>query len=296
MITDKENKSVDIKTKPIPKINLSEIYNKSNAIDGIEIDDIIEPTNYSINSLMEYYGNCILKTQMLPVFIRFAFINNNEDDKKKATHILSKLYDLYKFLDQHNFSLISLRLEEYQKSFEIMFSKLKKSGVDFSKDSDLNKLKFDDNNQIQDFIILPEKDNFIIRPSNFETVENYGNYTNNTITNKTNRIIYNKTGIKSIQDSQMMNLEYENLIPVSQNISKRERKKSQIKSKKSSIVKNVPPPIIKVNTELQKVYTILDDNIDNLPIQNNYNRTMKNNNINKKGLVKKKQKIKSSNK
>ena len=288
LITSQENKIVNKNAKPISKINLSEINNKSNAIDAIEIDDIIQPKIYSINSLMDYYGNCILKTQMLPAFIRFAVINNNEDDQKKATKILSELFNLYKILDQHNFSLISPRLEEYQKSFEIMFSKLKKSGVDFSNDQELKNLKFDDNNQIQDFIILPEKDNFIIRPSNFETEENNEMNTNNTTTNRTNRIIYNKTGIKSIQDSQMMNLEYENLAPANPKKEKRIRKKSQNIPKKSSVAKTVPPPIIKANTELQKVYTVLDDKTDIAPIKNNYNQPRQNNTINRKGLVKKK--------
>lgn len=104
---------------------------------------------------MEYYGSSILKTQMLPAFIRYAFINKNEDDEQKATKIIADLYNLYKILDQYNFSLISPRLEEYQKSFEIMFSKLKNSGFDFSMESKLKNLKFNDNNEIQDFIILP---------------------------------------------------------------------------------------------------------------------------------------------
>jgi hypothetical protein len=107
LIIDKENKKVDRKTKPIEKINLSEINNKSNAVDAIEIDEIIQPKEYSINSLMKYYGNCILKTQMIPAFIRYAVINKNEDDEQKATKILSELYNLYKIINEYNFSLIS---------------------------------------------------------------------------------------------------------------------------------------------------------------------------------------------
>ena len=233
LITDKTNKKVDIKTSPIPKINLSEINNQSNTVDAIEIEDVIQPKIYSINSLMEYYGNCILKTQMLPAFIRLAVINKNDDDQTKATKILSNLFNLYKILDAHNFSLISLRLDEFQKSFESMFSKLKKCGVDFSRDQELKKLNFSDNNQIQDFIILPEKDNFVIRASNFETEEKNETFSNNTTTTKTSRIIYNKTGIKS-QESQMMNLEYESLKPQTQNktIKKKEEKKTIEKKKK----------------------------------------------------------------
>jgi hypothetical protein len=114
-----------------------------------------------------------------------------------------------------------------------MFSKLKKCGVDFSKDQELKKLNFSDNNQIQDFIILPEKDNFVIRASNFETEEKNETFSNNTTTTKTSRIIYNKTGIKS-QESQMMNLEYESLKPQTQNktIKKKEEKKTNENKKK----------------------------------------------------------------
>lgn len=50
-----------------------------------------------------------------------------------------------------------------------MFSKLKKSSIDFSKDKELKKVKYKNNNEIQDFLLIPEKDNFSIRASNFET-------------------------------------------------------------------------------------------------------------------------------
>ena len=70
-------------------INISEIINQSTSVDAIEIEEIIHPKTYSINSLMEFFGNCILKTQMLPAFIRLAVINKNDDDQTKATKILS---------------------------------------------------------------------------------------------------------------------------------------------------------------------------------------------------------------
>jgi hypothetical protein len=65
--------------------------------------------------------------------------------------------------------LIFPRIEEFKKTFEIMFSKLKKSSIDFSKDKELKKVKYKNNNEIQDFLLIPEKDNFSIRASNFET-------------------------------------------------------------------------------------------------------------------------------
>ena len=79
---------MSIKKNPIKSINLSAINNKSNnTVDEIELEDIIQPTIYSINSLMEYYGSCILKTQMLPAFIRYAVINKNEKQIIKSINL-----------------------------------------------------------------------------------------------------------------------------------------------------------------------------------------------------------------
>ena len=288
LITDKKNKIVDVKTKPVKPINLWEINNKSNFIDKIEIDEIIQPENYSINSLMKYFGNCILKTQMIPAFIRYAVINNNEGDIKKATNILSELYNLYKNLDNYNHSLISPRLEEYQKSFEIMFSKLKRSGVDFSKDNELKKLNFNTTNKIQDFIILPEKDDFAINANNFATAQNEEIFSNNRTINRTKTIMFNKMGIKSIQDSLVMNLEYESLKKRTDNIINQgpKTKNKEIKKKKSSIGKNIPPPLEMMNPEIQKIYSVLDDLMDISPPM--VNKFKKNKNINekpRKGIV-----------
>ena len=87
LIIDGKSEAVDIKKNPIKSINLSSINNKSNTIDEIEIDDIIKPNSYSINSLMEYYGSCILKTQTIPTFIRYAVINKNHEQIIKANNI-----------------------------------------------------------------------------------------------------------------------------------------------------------------------------------------------------------------
>lgn len=212
LIIDENRKSVKRNTRQIKPINLSEIDNQSIAVDTIEIEEIKPPEKYSINSIMEYFGKCILTTQILPSFIRYAVKNQNPDNIKKATNILSDLYNLYKSLENHNFSIISSRTKEYQKSFEIMFSKLKKAKVDFSKDTELKKLKCSNDNQIQNIIILPEKDKFTIERNNFETDDpNEQLSSNNFASSKTSRIMFNKTGIKSIQDSQVMNLEYESL-------------------------------------------------------------------------------------
>ena len=55
LITDQERKSIDKNVRPIEKINFSQISNKSNTVDAIEIDEIIQPKIYSIKSIMEYY-------------------------------------------------------------------------------------------------------------------------------------------------------------------------------------------------------------------------------------------------
>ena len=199
LIIDDKSEKVDINKIGLKPINLSEINKKTNTIDEIEIDDIIKPNSYSINSLMEYYGSCILKTQMLPAFIRNAVINKNIDQITKANNILSTLFNLYNISDGHNFSLISPRIEEFRKSFELMFSKLKNSGVNFSKQDIENIKNNNEKNEIKDFIILPEKDNFTIRTSNF--------HEDNLIINP---IIFLRDDIQSIQDSQVMNLQYEN--------------------------------------------------------------------------------------
>ena len=199
LIIDGKSKGVDIKNLPI---NLSAINDKPNNIDKIEIDVIINPKTYSINSIMEYYGSCILKTQMLPAFIRYAVINKNQEQIKKANNIFSTLFNLYLNSDYHNFSLISPRIEEFQESFEIMFSKLKISGVDFSR-QDLIKVCCIENNEIQDFIVLPDKDNFNIEESIFVEDNFEGSSSKKEANKKINQIMLKKSN-ESIQDSQLI--------------------------------------------------------------------------------------------
>ena len=116
---------------------------------------------------MKFFGSCILKTQILPAFIRYAYKIDDKKQQIKAVNILSYLFNLYKSIDNYNLSLISPRTEEYKKSFEIMFSKLKNSDVNFKKDLELKKLRVNNDNTIEDFIILPKKDNFNIMANLF---------------------------------------------------------------------------------------------------------------------------------
>ena len=71
---------------------------------------------------------------MLPCLIKKAVKADNEGKIDKCTFILSDLFDIYKTIKENENPLISPILKDYKKSFESMFFKLKKSGVDFSKD------------------------------------------------------------------------------------------------------------------------------------------------------------------
>lgn len=171
LVNEEKSQSVDINTNQI-KINLKEINIEPKDINLIEIDEIVEPKIYSINSIIEYFQNCIFITQILPSFIRYAVINNNSENKNKATKILSQLYDLNKSIENNNHCFISPILKEYKQSCDTMFSILKNSGLDFSKDEKLKNLENINEAQIKNFIITPQKDNFIIRKNNFEIDSN----------------------------------------------------------------------------------------------------------------------------
>ena len=109
---------------------------------------------------MKFFESYIYKAQIFPAFIRYILINKNEDLKIKATNIFSELYNIYKSLKNYNHPIISKRIDEYKKSFEIMLSKLKQSGIDFSEDNELNQFNSINYFQIQDFIIEPKMDWF----------------------------------------------------------------------------------------------------------------------------------------
>jgi len=152
LIFDNDRKEVDINTKPIEKLDIPN--NNINILE--EIDEIIQPKVISINSIMEFFENCIYKTQIFPAFIRHIVFIKNENLKIKATNIFSELYNIYKSLENSNHPLISKKIDEYKKSFEIMFSKLKQSGIDFSQDNELNQINSINSSQNQDFIIEPK--------------------------------------------------------------------------------------------------------------------------------------------
>ncbi len=102
-----------------------------------------------------------MKAQIFPVFIRYSFISQKDDQITKS--IISEIFNLYNVVANQNFSLISPRIEEYQKYFEILLFKLNNSGVDFSKDKNikalLKKLKNNNNNQIKILLYCQKKIN-----------------------------------------------------------------------------------------------------------------------------------------
>ena len=168
-----------------------------------------------------------------------------------------------------------------------MLSKLKNSGVDFS-EKDLKNVNYNEKNEIQDYIILPEKDNFTIRASNFDEDDYEENSSDNINTGRRNQIMIAKRGIQEIQDFQVMNLQYEKLIQRNKDnkaIQKPRKKSTEKQTKKSGIYKK-PQQVINVSKDLQKVYSILDDyNKISSPSPINFNL---NKNITpKRGLVKK---------
>ena len=127
-----DRKEVDTNTKPIKRLDLP----KNNISNLVEFDEIIPPKVLSINSLVEFFENCRYKIQIFPAYIRYIVINKNEDLKIKAINFFSELYNIYKSLKYSNHQLFSQRINEYRKSFEIMISKLKLSGIDFSEDNE----------------------------------------------------------------------------------------------------------------------------------------------------------------
>ena len=157
LIIDGDAKGVDIDIKPIKKMTIEEKKEQLSYLNNIEIYDIIQPKIYSINSIVKYLENCIIKIQLIPNYIRYSIRNKNTENINKATNIISELYNLYKTLEDHSNSIFAPIIEEYKNCFEIMFLNLKNSGIIFPIDFNL---QINNNKQIHDFIIEPEKDNF----------------------------------------------------------------------------------------------------------------------------------------
>jgi hypothetical protein len=167
LITERLVQCLDKDTNRINLAKFLENSNKSNAIYTKDIDDIILPESYSIKSLIEFFNECTLKVQLLPSFIRYSIINENQEQLKKVSHILSELSNIYLTINNKNSSIISSTTKEYKKHFEEMIYKLKESGLNLSEIKELKDLKVKDYD-IKDLILLPELNNFIVNENNME--------------------------------------------------------------------------------------------------------------------------------
>ena len=95
LITERFIKCLDKDTNRINLTNFLENSNKSNSIYIKDIDDIIHPENYSIKSVIEFFNECTLKAQLFPSFIRRSIINENQQQLKNVSHILSKTNHIF---------------------------------------------------------------------------------------------------------------------------------------------------------------------------------------------------------
>ena len=272
LIKNKNTEIVDIKKEPEeikipPKIN-----NIQNEITNIKIDLSGEwgrgindwPKDFSINSIIKFLGECIVKIQMLPLLIKDAVIIRDQTRIYKFNFILSDLFNIYIAIKESSNSLLSPTLKEYKDSFESMFYKLKKSGVDFSKDEDFKKLKGQEN-KIQDFIVMPDRDSFTIRENKLQKVnKKQGNkYVKNS-----------RSGIGSVSDiskmkdkSQEKNVQNINKPKISQKINNQNENKKCIENL-GNIEENAKK---EENTGGQKMigYLVRNDKMNNEKKDNN---------------------------
>ena len=104
---------------------------------------------------------------MLLLLIKYVVAIKDTDINRidKCNFILSDLFNIYNSIKENNNSLISSILKD-------MLFKLKKWGVDFSKDEDFEKLQLskEQENKIQDFIEMPDRDLFIIRENKLQKI------------------------------------------------------------------------------------------------------------------------------
>ena len=159
------------------------------------------PEKFNINSIIKFLDECIVKIQMLPLFIKDAIITDEQQKKDKCTFILSDLFDIYKAIKEHDNSFFFPSLKEYKDSFESMFFKLKKSGVDFPNDEELNNLQLPKKyaDKIQDFIIMPNRDSFSINENKIQEKKKNKN-------KETSSIMNSRSGISKVSDNSNINI------------------------------------------------------------------------------------------
>lgn len=72
------------------------------------------------------------KSSTIAFFYKYSIINENQEQLKKVSHILSELSNIYLTINNKNSSIISSTTKEYKKHFEEMIYKLKESGLNSS--------------------------------------------------------------------------------------------------------------------------------------------------------------------
>ena len=213
LILGNEVTSIDkIEQNKIKKNNENE--NKVIESTAIEIEEIIIEEKISINSMMEFFDNCISKTRILPIFIKISVINKDEKNIEKAKNIFNKLFAIYKEVKEKKYSLFSNKTNEFIKYFKIMFNKLINTNVGFKKDNILCKLKNElkEDISLTEYIIIPEKekfnikqDYFIIHRNDLDSLFNNQNY------NKNDFDTYNEYDINITLQENKMDIEYSDI-------------------------------------------------------------------------------------
>ena len=125
----------------------------------INLPELKRPENdFTLNKLIQFYNDAIKSTRILPIFIRSALKNNDDNQKKRAEECLSLLLNTYKALKPEarssfkDTSFLCKYVNDFILSFEKMISKLKKAGLRI--DFDL----YDDEENTNEIVKLPEKE------------------------------------------------------------------------------------------------------------------------------------------
>ena len=135
-----EEEYIEIKETESEKIDLNDIK--------LEIQN---PSNSSINSIINYYTNCNNLINILYFYIIDASKNNNEKNQIKAGNCFQKLESIYnKFKEKnYNYSFFSAEITEFLKSFSNLKNDCKYDKSEIK--SDINKY-----NEEKKYLILPK--------------------------------------------------------------------------------------------------------------------------------------------
>ena len=235
---------------------------------AIEIEEIIIEEKISINSMMEFFDNCISKTRILPIFIKISVINKDEKNIEKAKNIFNKLFAIYKEVKEKKYSLFSNKTNEFIISFNIMFNKLIITNVDFKKDNELCELKNElkEDISLTEYIIIPEKEKFNIIPDYFMVYRNDLDSLFNNQNYKNDFDNYNEYEINTTIQENKMEIEYSD---IAYNEDKNDdnnesmiKNENQNEKKNSYIEEQVP-------SEIVKAFENYDKKIESKLIENN---------------------------